>query len=150
MKIGDYEIQVPFVTTSTDHMKAILEFADIKQGMKIVDLGSGDGRMVLEFAKQGGLVTGYEIKPELVEKSKRRIEEAGLKEHAYVYLKNFWESDLSEFDLVYIYGMNSILGRLEKKLDAELRPGRKVISNIFRFPHWKIKKSKNSVHLYVR
>jgi hypothetical protein len=44
--------------------------------------------------------------------------------------------------------MDSILGRLEKKLENEMRPGTKVISNIFRFPHWKVKKSKNFVNLY--
>ena len=148
MKIGSYELKVPFVTTSTDHIKTILEFADVQPGMKIVDLGSGDGRMMLEFAKHGAVVTGYEIKPELVEKSKKRIKESGLETTAHVYLQDFWNIDLSSFNLVYIYGMDSILGRLEKKLENELRPGTKVISNIFRFPHWKVKKAKNFVNLY--
>jgi len=149
MKIGGYELQVPFVTTSTDHIRTILEFADIEPGEKIVDLGSGDGRMVLEFAKAGALVTGFEVKSELVLRSRKRIEELHLATNATIYQKDFWTSDLSTFDLVYIYGMDSILSRLEKKLEQELRPGTKVISNVFRFPTWKVKRTKNFVHLYI-
>ena len=149
MKIGDYELQVPFVTTSTDHIKTILEFAELKTGTKAVDLGSGDGRVVLEFAKNGAQVTGLEIKPELVVRSRLRIQEQHLSVRAKIHEKSFWDADLSGFDVVYIYGMDSILRRLEKKLERELRPGTKVISNVFRFPTWRIKKTKNFVHLYI-
>jgi 16S rRNA A1518/A1519 N6-dimethyltransferase RsmA/KsgA/DIM1 with predicted DNA glycosylase/AP lyase activity len=149
VKIGGYEIQVPFVTTSTDHIKSILELAAIKKGTSIVDLGSGDGRMVLEFAKAGGYVAGYEIKPDLVARSKKRISEAGLENNAVIYQRDFWTQNLSSFETVYIYGMGSIMGRLEQKLEKELQPGSTFVSNIFRLPHWKIKRTKNGVHLYV-
>jgi cyclopropane fatty-acyl-phospholipid synthase-like methyltransferase len=148
MNIGGYEIQVPFVTTSSDSLKTILEFAG-EPGQKAVDLGCGDGRVVLELAKHGFAVSGYEIKEALVERAKQRIREAGLTETAHVFLKDFWTVDLSDFDIVYIYGMSTIMGRLEKKLEEELKPGVKVISNIFRFPHWKIAKEKHHVNLYL-
>ena len=53
MKIGDYEIQVPYVTTSSDHIKTILALADMQPTDTLVDLGSGNGRVILEFAKKG-------------------------------------------------------------------------------------------------
>lgn len=149
MKIGNYEIQVPFVTTSSDSLKTILEFAG-EPGQRVVDLGSGDGRVVLEFAKAGFQVTGLEIKPELVERANQRIIAAGLQANAQVFVKDFWTVSLSDFDIVYVYGMSTIMGRLEKKLEEELRPGTKIISNIFRFPSWKVKKEKNHVLLYQR
>lgn len=148
MKLGGYEIQVPFVTTSSDSLKTILAFAG-KPGQRVVDLGSGDGRVVLEFAKAGFQVTGFEIKPELVERANQRIVEAGLQDYAQVLLKDFWTVTLSPFAIVYVYGMSTIMGRLEQKLEAEVKPGAKVISNVFRFPHWKVKKEKNHVNLYV-
>lgn len=141
MKIGDYEIQVPFVTTSSDSLKTILEFAG-EPGQRVVDLGCGDGRVVLELAKAGFIVTGYEIKEPLVQRARERIHEAGLQQNAHAFHKDFWEADLSSFDIIYIYGMSTIMGRLEKKLEEECKPGAKIISNIFHFPRWKIKKRK--------
>jgi cyclopropane fatty-acyl-phospholipid synthase-like methyltransferase len=150
MKIGSYEIQVPFVTTSSDNLKTVIELANIEPNQRIIDLGSGDGRVVIEFAKIGAIVDGYEIKEGLVHRSKERIANAGLEGKTTVYQKNFWDVDLSTYEIVYIYGMQSILGRLEKKLEAEMKPGAKFISNIFRLPHWKPKKIKNNVNLYIK
>lgn len=153
MKIGTYELQVPFVTTASDKTKYITELADFPfqeiPTIKAVDLGSGDGRVVLELAKKGLHVTGYEINDALVQKSRQRIKEVQLSQRATIIKKSFWEADLSAYDLVYLYGMGSILGRLEKKLEKELKPGTKVISNIFRFPTWKVKKEKHNLYLYV-
>ncbi len=150
MQIGGYEINIPFVTTSSEHVKTIIELANITQGQKIIDLGSGDGRMVIAFAKAGGNVDGFEFKPHLAEKSRRRITDAKLQETATIYEKSFWDVDLSSYDIIYIYGMQSIMERLEEKLFRELHPGAKFISNIFRLPRWKIKKSKDGVHLYIK
>ncbi len=149
MQIGGYEIQVPFVTTSSDHIKTILTLAQITSETRAIDLGSGDGRMVMEFGKAGAIVHGYEVKKQLVKKSQQRIKDAGLSETVFIHHESFWEADLSSFNLIYLYGMQSILGRLEKKLDNELKPGTKVISNIFRFPHWKVKREKDNVYLYI-
>lgn len=155
MKVGNYELQVPFVTTSADHVKVVLELSRLQPGARIVDLGSGDGRMVLAFAKAANnrptiLVTGYEIKEHLVVKSRQRIIQSGLQDIASIYHESFWETDLSQFSIVYLYGMQSILGRLEAKLEKELQPGTYVISNIFRFPHWRVKQTKDNVHLYIK
>lgn len=153
VKIGSYELQVPFVTTASDKTKSIAELADFPAEsiptIRAVDLGSGDGRVVLELAKKGFLVTGFEIKEDLVLRSRQRIKDAKLEDRATIYQKSFWEADLSSFDLIYLYGMGSILGRLEKKLEKEVRPGTKVISNIFRFPTWKYKKEKDHLYLYI-
>lgn len=150
MKIGTYELQVPFVTTGADNVKIVMSLAEVDPGMKIIDLGPGDGRVVLEFAKRGGIVHGFEIKPELVERSRKRIADAGLSDQAIIFEKSFWDIDLSQYDLIYIYGMQSVLGRLEQKLEKEMKPGAKFISNIFRLPNWRVKKTKETVHLYIR
>lgn len=150
MKIGNYELQVPFVTTSSDSLKTIRELADFQPGKTVVDLGSGDGRVALELAKADFKVTGYEIKPELVERAKKRAEELHLTARAHFYCKDFWTEDLSSFDVIYIYGMGSIMGRLEKKLEEEMKPGARFISNVFRLPHWKVKKQKDYLALYIK
>jgi cyclopropane fatty-acyl-phospholipid synthase-like methyltransferase len=150
MKIGNYELQVPFVTTSSDNLKTVIELSEIKPAMKVVDLGSGDGRVVLEFAKHKATVHGFEIRPELVERSIKRISDAGLEEKITIFQSSFWDVDLSAYDIIYIYGMQSVLVRLEQKLEQEMNPGASFISNIFRLPKWRAKKIKDGVHLYVR
>ena len=153
MKIGSYELQVPFVTTASDKVKTITELADFPPSLipqtQAIDLGSGDGRILLELAKKGFLTTGYEIKKPLVERTLQRITDAGLQERITLYHKSFWDADLSSFDLIYIYGMGSIMGRLEKKLLQEVKPGTKIITNIFRLPTLRPKKEKNSLYLYI-
>lgn len=150
MKIGSYEINVPFVTTSSDKLKTLHKLVDIAKGQSAVDLGSGDGRIVLEFAKQGAIVHGYEFQTALVSKAKQRIKDANLEDKIIIFEKSFWDVSLTNYDLVYIYGMNSIMGRLEQKLESELKPGSKFISNIFKLPHWKPKKIENQFYLYIK
>lgn len=149
MKIGEYELKVPYVTTAADSLKAVLELASPNDHDKIVDLGSGNGRVMLDFAKRGFPVYGYEIKRELVELTKKKANELVLEEKIHVFNQSFWDVDLSPFSIVYIYGMTTIMGRLEAKLQTELKPGTKVLSNIFTFPHWKIKRTKDHINLYI-
>ena len=150
MKIGTYEIQVPFVPTSTHHLKAIADLAQVKPGQNVIDLGSGNGRVLIEFARLGAQCIGYEMKEALVEESRARIAELGLSEKITIKRENFWEADVAESDIIYIYGMQSVLLKVERKLEKELRPGTKVISNIFTFPTWRPKKIKDSVYLYIK
>lgn len=149
MTIGDYEIQVPFVPTSVESVKTIAEFAQYENGQKALDLGSGDGRVVIALAKLGFRTDGYELREELVKKAKGKISDLHLQEKARIIQQNFWDADLSVYDLIFIYGMNSIMARLEEKIQREARPGAKVLSHVFRFPHLSPKKEKNHILLYL-
>ena len=55
-----------FEISRREVVEKMIEFAKLKKGEKVVDLGSGDGRVVLEFARKGVEVHGYEINPLLV------------------------------------------------------------------------------------
>jgi hypothetical protein len=83
-----------------------------------------------------------------VKRTKERIQQLSLS-NVSVYQQSFWEVDFRDFDLIYIYGMGTIMGRLEEKLKKEALPGTLVITNVFPLPHWKIKKQKNFLHLYI-
>lgn len=137
-----------YVPTSKGKIKKIVELADIKPGDKAVDLGSGDGRVVMALARAGANAYGYEVNPVLVNRSRKRIKKAGLQNKAHVKWKNFWEADLSGFDLVVIYGMSHVMKRLEKKLERELRKGAKVAAVIFELPSWAPEKKEENIYLY--
>lgn len=139
-----------YVPTSKERVKKIIEFANVKPGDKVIDLGSGDGRLLVAFAKAGAKAYGYEINPVLVKKSKDNITRADVKEKATVYLGSFWGVDLSDFDIIIIYGMRHVMRRLEKKINKEAKKGTRIISNTFTFPTLPKTKEDNDVYLYTK
>ena len=72
--------EVPFVVTPMPIVEAMLELAAVKPGERLIDLGSGDGRIVLAAARRGAEAIGVEIDAELVERARRRAELEGLLE----------------------------------------------------------------------
>jgi SAM-dependent methyltransferase len=139
-----------YAPSREERIEKMIKLSGIKLGEKAVDLGAGDGRLVIALARAGTLAQGFEIDPFLVLLARRNIRRAGLADKAFVYWKNFWQTDLSQFDIVAVYGLNSIMKRLEAKLKGELKAGARVVSNYFTFPDWPEAKSEGSVHLYVR
>lgn len=139
----------PFIPTDKKKLPTIIKLAGIKSGQKIVDLGSGDGRLVIALAKAGAEAHGYEINPFLVWWSRYKIKRAGLKEKAFVHQKGFWRANLQPFDLVVLFGIGHIMEKLEKKLKKELKPGAKVVSNCFTFPNWQHSIKEGPILLYI-
>lgn len=140
----------PYVPIPKYGLEKILEYANIKPGQKAVDLGSGDGRIMIAMAKAGAIVHGYEINPVLVWLTKRKIKKEGLEGKAFIHLKSFWEEDLSSFDIITLFGVRRIMPRLEAKLNKELKPGAKVISFGFTFPNWSFIKKEKATFLYEK
>lgn len=140
----------PYVPTHDKTMKKMVMLLNIKLGEKAVDLGSGDGKIVIALAQAGAEAHGYEINPFLVLWSKRNIKKAGFAGKAFIHWKSFWGADFSSFQVVTIYGITYVMKRLEKKLQKELKHGSRVASNAFTFPHWSPLQSDNGVHLYKK
>lgn len=143
-----YISSIPYVPSTEEKVNLMLELAEVKAGMKTADLGSGDGRVVIAFAQAGALAHGFEISHERVKLAVKNIQEAGLKNKAFIHHRDFWTASLANFDVITLYGITSIMGRLEKKLEKELKIGAKVISNVFTFPHWKAELSIQGVYVY--
>ena len=136
-----------FEPTQEKELKTIIEFLNPQLNEKIADLGSGNGKLVIALAKRGAHVHGYEINPLLVFISKYKIKKLRLK-NAYIYQKNFWNVNLKDYDSIVLFQTPFIMESLEKKLNAELKPKTKIISNTWKFPHWKTQKQKGKVYFY--
>ena len=128
----------------------MIRLARIQAGDRAVDIGSGDGRLVIALARSGAEAHGLEINRLLVWWANRAIKKAGLASRARTLKKDLWKTDLSSYNVVTVFGISYIMDDLEKKLDRELKPGSRVISNRFRFPNWKPVESENGIHLYVK
>jgi len=140
----------PYQPTSEDKIKKIMKLARIKKGDKAVDLGSGDGRIVIEMAKKGAIAEGYEINPFLVLLSRWKIKKAGLKGKANIHWKSFWNINLRKYDVIILFQFPTIMRRLEKKLSRELKTRARVISYYWKFPSWNFIKRIENIYLYKK
>lgn len=139
----------PFYPTERKIIQKLVKFAKENNIKKACDLGSGDGRVVIALARAGIETVGFEINPILVSLSKLSIKR-GKSKNAQINFTNFWRVDLSEYDLIFVFGLKNIMNRLERKLRKEMKPGTFVASFAFEFPNWKHKKKMNGVYLYER
>lgn len=140
----------PYVATDDQTLKDILSAARLKKGEKAVDLGSGDGKVVIALAKKGAEVHGFEFNPLLVMYSRYRIKKAGLQNNAFIHWGDFWRNDFSPYDVIIIYGITYIMKRLEEKLYKEVKPDARVITNNFHFPSWKPTRKLRGIAVYTK
>ena len=139
-----------FAPSNKKEVERMILISGVKPGDKAVDLGSGDGRLVIALAKARVQAHGYEVNPILVWWSRRKIKKAGLSSKAFIHRQNFWNSDLSGFNVVSVFGIKYMMSKLEAKLKKELKPGARVVSNYFVFPNWKHSKKEGNAYLYLK
>ncbi len=150
MDLPSNKVFLPFVATPEEKVEKMVELAKVKKGQKSVDLGAGDGRIVIAFAKAGAKAYGFEKFKKYYRRALAKIASVGLQEKATIIQSDFWEEDLSSFDIVTVYGMGIIMADLGEKLTRELRPGTVVICNGFQIPNWEEVKEDNHLHLYIK
>jgi len=128
----------PYVPTKMDSIKKILKLAGAKKGKKFYELGSGDGRVVIEAAKLGAASI-----------SKRKAHQLNLKNTRFIH-GNIFSKNYSEADIVYIYLLHKGVKRLEEKLREELKKGSMVITQTYHFPNWKPYKKDGDFWFYTK
>ena len=138
----------PYVRSQKKKISTMLELARITPGETALDLGSGDGSLVIEAARQGANATGIEINPFLIWYSRQRIRRAGVTKNARVARANLFKYPCTDTNVIFIYLWPETLVRLEKKLEHELSPGSRIISNGFPISGWNPILVKDEVYLY--
>lgn len=136
--------------SETKAVSDIIKLANPKKGDKIVELGSGNGGVVIALAKKGAKVEGYEINPLLVFISRKRIKKQKLEQRAKIYLKSFWKVNLSKYNKIVFFQYMTITKKLARKFEKELKPGSKIISNFWKLPGWKAVKQIGKVYFYEK
>ncbi|CAN5172816.1 hypothetical protein BH09PAT1_BH09PAT1_5330 [soil metagenome] len=140
---------IPYFTTSRYRVEAMIELAKPGKNDLGVDLGSGDGRIVIAFAKKGVEMLGIELDETLLVSSRKLIIENKLSS-ARIEAKNIWDVDLSPFDIITIYPMPDVLEELEIKLRNEAKKGAKILTNYYPLPTWELTTTKDHIYLYIK
>ncbi|MDO8507031.1 MAG: hypothetical protein Q7S53_00490 [bacterium] len=138
----------PYVPTLKKNAETMIRLADIKPGMKVYDLGAGDGRLVERAAKKGANAVGYEISFALFVFFWLR--KVILMRKGRVYWGSIWTKDISDADVVTCFLMPNAMERFEKKKFATMKKGARLVSNIFPLPNTKEAKKENNVYLYIK
>jgi ubiquinone/menaquinone biosynthesis C-methylase UbiE len=128
----------PFVQTPLEVAKKMLDLSQIKANEHLYDLGCGDGRLIILAAKDvGAKATGVELREDLIERAKTEIKRLDLEDKVTIIQDNFFNVNISDADVVTLYLTSSANERLRPKLEAELKPGCRVVSHDFKVPGWK-------------
>src|SRR5436853_6350021 len=94
---------VPYVQTPTEIVERMLRMAEVKAGDSVIDLGSGDGRIVVEAAKRGAKGLGVDLDPNLVKLATQNAERAGVADRARFEVRDIFETDLSGATVITMY-----------------------------------------------
>ncbi len=128
----------PFVQTPLEVAKKMLDLSQVKPGEILYDLGCGDGRLIILAAKDmGASSTGIELREDLVERARTEIKRFNLEDKVKVIQGNFFDINISDANIITLYLTSSANERLRPKLEAELKPGTRVVSHDFKVPGWK-------------
>lgn len=125
------KLDVPYVPTPPEVVDKMLDMADIKEGEKHYDLGSGDGRIVIEAAKRGARGVGIDLNPERVKEARANAKEAGVEDRVEFKTMDLFKADFSDADVVTLYLLPSVNRELRPQLWRQLPVGTRVVSHAF-------------------
>ena len=128
----------PYVPTPQAVVDAMLDLAGVGPGDFVVDLGSGDGRIVLTGAtRHQASGMGVDIDGELVDLANASARRLGVAQRVQFQRQDVFAADLSRATVLTLYLLPGMMERLRPKLLMELRPGTRIVSHDFDFGEWK-------------
>src|SRR5947207_759276 len=119
---------VPYVQTPMEIVERMLRMAEVRAGDSVIDLGSGDGRIVIEAAKRGARGLGVDLDPALVKLATQNAQRAGVADRARFEVRDIFETDLSGASVVTMYLLPDFNAKLQPRLLA-LKPGTRIVSH---------------------
>jgi hypothetical protein len=131
------EPSVPYVPTPQDVVERMLEMAKVTASDYVIDLGSGDGRIVITAAKKfGARGFGVDLNPERVAEANANARRAGVADRVAFYQRDLFETDLGDATVITMYLLPRVNLELRPKL-LTLKPGVRVVSHDFDMGEWK-------------
>lgn len=124
-----------YYPSTNNSVKDMLKISKLTPEDTLIDLGSGDGRILIAAARLGARAIGYEINPFLVIRSRRLIKQLKLDKFASVKWKSFWKADFNEATIITVYLFPHLMKRLQTQFRKKLRHPLRVICNDYPFPN---------------
>ena len=137
-------LDVPYVPTKYPVVDEMLRLANVQKTDFLIDLGCGDGRIVVSAAQKcGARALGVDIDPDRIQESQENAAKAGVKDHVKFIQGDLFQADVREASVVSLYLLTSVNLKLRPRLLRELRPGTRVVSHNFGMDEWKPDQTSN-------
>lgn len=134
---GRPKLDAPFVTTDYNVVDAMLAMAAVRPDDYVVDLGSGDGRILIAAARShGARGLGIEIDPRRIRESNANAQAAGVAHRVTFRREDLFRTPLAEADVLTLYLLPEINIRLRPRILSQMRPGTRVISHQYDMGDW--------------
>jgi len=128
---------VPYVPTPMEVVRTLLTLANVGRNDFVIDLGSGDGRIVITAAKEyGARGFGVDLNPKLVELSQKYAIAEGVTAQTDFFVQDIFKTDLRNATVVTMYLLPEVNLDLRPKLLNELKPGTRIVSHDFHMGTW--------------
>jgi 16S rRNA A1518/A1519 N6-dimethyltransferase RsmA/KsgA/DIM1 with predicted DNA glycosylase/AP lyase activity len=125
--------------------EAALDLAEVKKGETVIDLGSGDGRLLIAAAKRGANAIGYEINPIMFLISWARC--WPYRKQIKIHLRDYWVVKLPRAEVIYTFLVRQHTARLDRKLMQDVSEPTRVVSYVFGLPRDPVRQTHNT-YLY--
>ena len=131
------EWRPPFITTPPEVVERMLQMAGTRPDDLVIDLGSGDGRIVIAAAQKfGARGLGIELDAALVKKSRESAVVAGISEKVRFVQGDVLVADISKATVVTAYLLPALMVKLQSRFIDELAPGTRIVSHAFTMAGW--------------
>ena len=131
------EPRVPYVPTPQEVVDRMLEVAKVGPHDYLIDLGSGDGRIVVTAARKFGTRGfGVDLNPERIRESNENARRAGVTEKIAFYQRDLFETSLGAATVITMYLLPQVNIELRPRL-LDLKPGTRLVSHDFDMGDWK-------------
>lgn len=139
-------VGAPYLPTLTPQVQAALELAELRPGQRLIELGCGDGKVLIAAAQLGAEVTGYELNPLLALVCWLRTRR--YRKQVRVVCYDFWRADWPVSDVIFTFLLPRYMKRLDKKIIQYSHKPVKLVSFAFLIPDRKPARTKRGVYLY--
>jgi SAM-dependent methyltransferase len=139
-------VGAPYLPTLGPQVLAALELADLKPGETLLELGCGDGKVVLAAARQGVNVVGYELNPLLAAVAWLRTRR--YRRQVRIIWGDFWRRPWPEAEAIFTFLLPKYMAKLDKKISRYPRKPVKLVSFAFQVPGRQPARQKAGVYLY--
>lgn len=122
-------LDVPYVPTPQDVVDRMLDMAKLTKDDFHIDLGSGDGRIVVTAAKRGARSMGVDLNPVRIAEANENAKKAGVADRVTFVQGNLFEMDIGKANVLTMYLLQGVNLQLRPKILSTLRPGSRVVSH---------------------
>ncbi len=137
------DLDVPYVPTPPNVVERMLDVAGVNSSDYVIDLGSGDGRIVIAAAKRGASGHGIDLDPKRVAEARNNARNNQVDKKIMFLEENIFKSDFSRASVITMYLLPTINDKLRPVLLDKLEPGTRIVSHSFDMGPWRADKKMN-------